>query len=196
MPARADDPRPPLSVLVAEHLKAKTWVVHRLDAATSGVIIFAKDRESHKRLSQAFEGRQVSKTYLAAVLGTTGDGACDIPLKTFGSGRVGASPEGKPSSTAWAVREALRDGTFLEVSPKTGRRHQIRVHLNIMGHPILGDKRYGRDRPVGGAPRLMLHAWKLEVPNADGTVLRLEVPPPPDFEAVLASLRPMLNSPA
>lgn len=190
MPARADDPRPPLSVLVSEHLKAKTWVVHRLDAATSGVIVFAKDRESHKRLSQAFEGRSVSKTYLAAVLGTAVPGSCEAPLKTFGSGRVGAAPEGKASSTSWTVREALKGATFLEVTPKTGRRHQIRVHLNIMGTPVLGDARYGKDRPVGGAPRLMLHAWKLEVPNADGSVLRLEVPPPPDFEAVLAALRP------
>lgn len=196
MPARADDPRPPLSALVCEYLKAKAWVVHRLDAATSGVIVFAKDRESHKRLSQAFEERRAAKTYLAAVLGTAVDGSCAAPLKTFGSGRVGAAPEGKPSRTDWTVREALGGATLLEVRPQTGRRHQIRVHLNIMGTPVLGDARYGKDRPVGGAPRLMLHAWKLELPGADGTTLRLEAPPPPDFAAVLADLRRMLNSPA
>lgn len=196
MPARADDPRRPLSVLVAEHLKAKIWVVHRLDAATSGVLVFAKDRESHRRLSSAFEGRTVAKTYLAAVLGTAEDGANTMPLKTFGSGRVGPSPEGKPSETAWSVRERLRGATLLEVRPRTGRRHQIRVHLNAVGHPVLGDRRYGKDRPIGGAPRMMLHAWKLELPDADGSVLRLEAPPPPDFEAVLSGLRSMLNSPA
>lgn len=196
VPARADDPRRPLSALVAEHLKAKVWVVHRLDAATSGVLVFAKDRDTHKRLSQAFEGRTASKTYLAAVLGEAAPGENLSPLKTFGSGRVGPSPEGKPSETAWTVRERLRGATLLEVVPKTGRRHQIRVHLNASGFPVLGDKRYGKDRPVGGAPRLMLHAWKLEVPGADGAPLRLEAPPPPDFEAVLAGLRAMLNSPA
>lgn len=195
VPARADDPRRPLSVLVAEHLKAKIWVVHRLDAATSGVIVFAKDRESHRRLSSAFEGRTVSKTYLAAVLGSAQDGESLAPLKTFGSGRVGPSPEGKPSETSWTVRERLRGATLLEVRPKTGRRHQIRVHLNAVGHPVLGDRRYGKDRPIGGAPRMMLHAWKLELPDADGSVLRLEAPPPPDFEEVLAGLR-MLNLPA
>lgn len=196
MPARADDPRRPLSLLVADYLKTKIWVVHRLDAATSGVIIFAKDRSTHRRLSLAFEGRTAAKTYLAAVLGEAPEGRSDLPLKTFGSGRVGPSTEGKASSTVWTVRERLRNATLLEVSPKTGRRHQIRVHLNAAGHPVLGDKRYGKDRPVGGAPRMMLHAWKLEVPNADGSALCLEAPPPPDFEAVLASLRPMLNSPA
>lgn len=183
-------------MLVAEHLKAKIWVVHRLDAATSGVLVFAKDRSTHRRLSLSFEGRTASKTYLAAVLGEISDGASDAPLKTFGSGRVGPSPEGKPSATAWHVRERLRGATLLEVTPKTGRRHQIRVHLNAVGHPVLGDKRYGKDRPVGGAPRMMLHAWKLEVPNADGSALQLEAPPPADFEAVLAGYRAMLNSPA
>lgn len=196
VPARADDPRRPLSLLVAEHLKAKVWVVHRLDAATSGLLVFAKDAATHKRLSQAFEGRTAAKTYLAAVLGEAADGGSAAPLKTFGSGRVGPSPEGKPSETSWRVRERLRGATLLEVVPKTGRRHQIRVHLNAAGHPVLGDKRYGKDRPVGGAPRMMLHAWTLEVPGPDGGVLRLEAPPPPDFEAVLADLRRMLNSPA
>ena len=189
MPARGDDPRRPLSLQLADYAKAKIWVVHRLDAATSGVLVFAKDMAAHKRLSGAFEGRTAKKTYLAAVLGALEDGHSDAPLKTFGSGRVGPSPEGKPSETSWRVLERLREATLLEVSPKTGRRHQIRVHLNAVGHPVLGDRRYGRARPVGGEPRLMLHAWKLELPGADGAPLKLSAPPPPDFEAVLTARR-------
>lgn len=186
MPARSDDPRAPLSVSLPRALGTRLWVVHRLDAATSGLIVFAKDPEAHRRMSQAFQARTAVKTYLAAVAGLLEDGATDLPLKTFGSGRVGPSPEGKPSETAWKAVERFADATLIEVSPKTGRRHQIRAHLNAVGHPVLGDRKYGPPpRPVGGAPRLMLHAWRLSLPG----VPPLEAPPPPDFAAVLAGLR-------
>ncbi|MDE2291814.1 MAG: RNA pseudouridine synthase [Elusimicrobia bacterium] len=189
VPARGDDPRRALCDLVAERAGARIWTVHRIDAATSGLVVFAKDPAAHKRLSQAFEARTVRKTYLAAVKGEAFDGGTETPLRTFGSGRVGADPEGKPSQTRWAVRERFRGATLLAVAPRTGRRHQIRVHLFLAGTPILGDRRYGKDRPVGGAPRLMLHAWRLALPAADGGELELEAPPPADFEAVLEGLR-------
>jgi 23S rRNA-/tRNA-specific pseudouridylate synthase len=77
---------------------------------------------------------------------------------------------------------------MLEVEPESGRRHQIRVHLYSIGHPILGDRLYGDPRPVGGAARLMLHALELELKHPDGGMLKLRAEPPADFEAVLAAL--------
>lgn len=192
VPARADDPVRPLTELLAARLLRRVWVVHRIDKATSGLVVFALDAAAHKRVSQAFERRTVRKTYLAAVLGDAHDGLSAAPLKTFGSGRVGPSPEGKPSRTRWRVRERYQGAALLEVEPETGRRHQIRAHLYAVGHPVLGDNKYGRPRPVGGAPRLMLHAWRLDLPDGRGGILSLEAPPPADFQSVLAGL---LHSP-
>jgi 23S rRNA-/tRNA-specific pseudouridylate synthase len=188
VPARADDADRPLTELLAARLSRRVWVVHRIDKATSGLVVFALDAAAHKRVSQAFEKRTVHKTYLAAVLGEISDGMSFAPLKTFGSGRVGPSPEGKPSRTRWTVRQRYSGATLLEVEPETGRRHQIRTHLYAVGHPVLGDRKYGKPRPVGGAPRLMLHAWRLALPDGRGGTLELEAPPPPDFQAVLAGL--------
>ncbi len=192
VPARGDDPVRPLTELLAARLERRVWVVHRIDKATSGLVLFALDARAHRRLSQAFEQRTVHKTYLAAAQGTLDDGGSELALKTFGSGRVGPSPEGKVSLTRWKVRERLPGATLLEVEPETGRRHQIRAHLHAAGHPVLGDRKYGRPRPVGGAPRLMLHAWRLALPDGCGGTLALEAPPPADFQAVLAGL---LHSP-
>ena len=94
---------------------------------------------------------------------------------------MGVAAAGKPSVTEYKVREAQGDSTLLEVNPQTGRRHQIRVHLYAIGHPVMGDTLYGKDRPVGGAPRLMLHAWKLEFEKPGGERLELLDEPPGDF---------------
>lgn len=188
IPARGSAVSPPLSALLAAALGRKIWVVHRLDAATSGLVVFALDADEHKRLSKAFEGREVRKIYKAAVLGTASDGSCTQPIKEFGSGRMAPSPDGKPSMTSWRLCERLKGASLLDVEPETGRRHQIRVHLNAAGLPVLGDPLYGpAPRPVGGAPRLMLHAWKLELPDGKGGVLSLEASPPADFISVLAT---------
>jgi tRNA pseudouridine32 synthase/23S rRNA pseudouridine746 synthase len=172
---------------VAEHLGARAFLVHRLDRGTSGVIVFAKTVESHRRLSRQFEDRAVSKRYLAVVEGhvTGRGGSIAQPLREFGSGRVGVDPAGKEATTMWALRKRLPDVDLLEVRPITGRRHQIRVHLYYIGHPILGDTRYGTDRPVSGAPRLMLHASELALP--DGLAVRAE--PPLDFVEALEAYR-------
>jgi len=94
---------------------------------------------------------------------------------------MGIDPQGKPSVTEYAVRESFPTATLLAVTPTTGRRHQIRVHLFSIGHPVMGDTLYGKDRPVGGAPRLMLHAWKLEWTAADGQHIAIEDAMPADF---------------
>ncbi|MDX6769435.1 MAG: RNA pseudouridine synthase [Elusimicrobiota bacterium] len=170
-------------------LGARLWVVHRLDREASGLVVFAKDADAHRALCADFESRRAEKTYLAAVTGVVpGEGRCDLPLKEFGSGRTAPASDGKHSLTRWKVSRPLKGATLLKVTPLTGRRHQIRAHLCAVGHPLLGDPLYGpAPRPVGGAPRLMLHALTLSLPSGAGYDLKAE--PGPDFDAVLANLR-------
>lgn len=177
--------------LVAElerRLGRKLFVVHRLDREASGVVVLAKDAETHRLLCAQFEGRAAKKTYLAVVLGAPrGEGVIDAPLREFGSGRVAPAPDGKPSCTRWRVERSWARAALLRVEPETGRKHQIRTHLASIGCPILGDPRYGPPpRPVGGAARLMLHARTLAL--SAGRDYAFDAPPPADFEAVLAAL--------
>lgn len=160
---------------------AKFFVVHRLDREASGLVLFAKDAETHRRLCVEFEARRAKKVYLALVAGKMeGEGTITQPLREFGSGRMAPAPDGKPSKTLWSAQRAFGGATLLRVEPLTGRKHQIRAHLASLGHPILGDPRYGPPpRPVGGVRRLMLHALSLRVEAA--RVYELTVPPPPDF---------------
>jgi tRNA pseudouridine32 synthase/23S rRNA pseudouridine746 synthase len=176
---------------VAAHVDGKVFLVHRLDRDTSGVVTFAKDAWTHRRLSMAFEGRGVGKTYLALVQGHMDAMAGEIAerLRTFGSGRVGVDPSGKDSVTRYAVKERLPANDLLEVTPITGRRHQIRVHLYAIGHPVLGDTRYGELRPVGGASRLMLHAVELTLPETEAGALAFRSEPPADFSEILEANR-------
>jgi RluA family pseudouridine synthase len=180
-----------LHAWVSRQVGARTFIVHRLDRGTSGVIVFAKTAEAHRVLSRAFESREVAKRYLAVVEGHVRRAAATIdePLRAFGSGRVGVDPEGRAAVTRYRRMERLRDADLLEVELITGRRHQIRVHCYAIGHPVLGDTRYGGVRPVGGAPRLMLHAARLTLPGPDARPLHLRADPPPDFEEVLDGLR-------
>ena len=172
---------------VATHIGGKAFIVHRLDRGTSGVIVFAKSADAHRELSRQFEERAVTKRYLALVQGHVRGrrGRIDQPLREFGSGRIGVDSAGREARTDWELRERLRDNDLLVVTPITGRRHQIRVHLYSRGHPVLGDTRYGDPRPVGDAPRLMLHALELALP--DGLVLRAD--PPAEFLDVLEGNR-------
>jgi RluA family pseudouridine synthase len=180
-----------LHAWVTRHVGARTFIVHRLDRGTSGVLVFAKAADAHRRLSQAFERREVGKRYLALVDGHVRRATGEIaePLRAFGSGRVGVDPKGSEALTRYRRLERLEGADLLEVEPLTGRRHQIRVHCYAIGHPVLGDTRYGAERPVGGAPRLMLHAAELRLPVADGEPLVIQATSPPEFEAVLDGLR-------
>ena len=166
-------------------------IVHRLDRGTSGVLVFAKDVETHRRLSALFEQRAVGKVYLALVLGHVDPRSGEIthPLRAFGSGRMGVDARGKASSSRYDVIERLPADDLLEVRPLTGRRHQIRVHLYAIGHPVVGDTTYGDPRPVGGASRLMLHARQLTLPDADGAAITIRAEPPAEFVAILDERR-------
>lgn len=179
--------------LVSRHLGARTWIVHRLDRGTSGLICYALDREAHRELSALFESHAVRKRYRCVVLGHLDprQGTINEPLRTFGSGRVAVDRRGRPARTGYRVVERLPAADVVEAVPETGRRHQIRVHCYALGHPVLGDARYGAQRPVGGAPRLMLHATELTLPGwaEGGADLGLRAAPGEDFGAVVAAWR-------
>lgn len=166
-------------------------LVHRLDQGTSGVIIAAKTQPAAAFLSQAFAGRQAKKTYLALVKGNipqADEGVIDADLVKVREGRhprmILARPgrDGAQSArTGWRVL-ARKDGyALMQLSPETGRMHQIRVHLMSLGCPILGDALYGEGQRTG--VRVMLHAARLEVPHPDGGQLDIKAPPPEDFLA-------------
>jgi RluA family pseudouridine synthase len=181
-----------LPELLRDRFAGKLYPVHRLDRGASGVIVFAKNAAAHSHLNGQFDRREVRKTYLALVDGvpSANRGRINAPLREFGSGRTAVDPHrGKPSSTEWKVAERFDGATLLRVSPSTGRRHQIRAHLYHIGHPILGDLRYGDRARQEGTPRLMLHAVSLEFSLLSGERVTVEAPPPPSFETVLAGLR-------
>jgi tRNA pseudouridine32 synthase / 23S rRNA pseudouridine746 synthase len=185
-----------LPELLKDHYAGKLFPVHRLDRGASGVIVFAKTAEAHRHLNAEFDRREVRKTYLALVDGvpSANRGQINAPLREFGSGRMGVDPKrGKPSSTEWKLAERLDGATLLRVHPATGRRHQIRVHLYHIGHPILGDLRYGDRARQERVPRLMLHALALEFGLPSGERVTVEAPPPPAFEQVLAGMRKVRN---
>ncbi|MBI4616370.1 MAG: RluA family pseudouridine synthase [Planctomycetes bacterium] len=174
---------------VARHAGGRIWVVHRLDREASGAVLFAKDPGTHRALSIQFEKRQVKKTYLALVQGrVAGDGEIDRPLREFGSGKVGVAADGKASLTRYRVQKRFRGATLLVVEPASGRRHQIRVHLYSIGHPVMGDTRYGEDRPVGRAGRLMLHALEIVFSHPTAGPMTVACEPGPDFTGIIGAL--------
>lgn len=172
----------------------RLFVVHRLDKEVSGLLLFARHAAAHRALSLAFERREVAKHYLAAAHGwlpaTSGEaGLIDAPIHQFGSGRMGVDPRGKPSQTRWRrLSPASPDAPILlDLEPLTGRRHQLRVHAYHIGHPLLGDPRYGDHARQAAYPRLALHAWRGRFP-LPGRALELVAPPPPALVAMLAAL--------
>ena len=148
-------------------LRAAHWdtlLVHRLDCDTSGVMIFARTKAAQGFLGQEFEQRRAEKTYVARVRGAMAadSGTVDLPLGTDWPNRPRqkVDPEaGRPAQTDWQVIARSPSETRLRLSPKTGRSHQLRVHMLELGHPILGDPIYSLD--AADFPRLMLHAETL-----------------------------------
>jgi len=185
-----------LPELLKDVFPGKLYPVHRLDREASGVIVYAKNADAHRHLNGQFDRREVRKTYLALVHGTTGPahGLINAPIHEFGSGRMGVDVRrGKPSSTEWKVAERLDGATLVQVHPATGRRHQIRVHLYHIGHPIVGDLKYGDQTLQGLYPRLMLHALAIEFDLPSGERVTVEAPAPKSFEDVCGGLRKKRN---
>jgi len=129
---------------------------HRLDRETSGLIIYAKDKNTQQRMMDEFRGRKVRKTYLAFVRG--------VPQK--GQGEIKNRIEGLSAETRYKIIEKRKDFAILEVNPLTGRTNQIRIHLKQIGHPILGESKFAFRRDFAiKAKRLMLQAKELSFPH-------------------------------
>lgn len=170
----------------------KLYVVHRLDKATSGVVVFARNPEAHRFLSQQFSLHTTRKIYLALVHGAIAEEQGEIrePLREFGSGRVGVDHrKGKVSLTRYEVAERLGAFTLVRAYPHTGRRHQLRAHFYSLGHPIAGDPRYGSLDDRGKFQRLMLHALAITFQAAPGDEVTIEARVPASFDQVVETIR-------
>lgn len=147
-------------------------IVHRLDMGTSGIMVMARGKEMERALSILFQSRKVHKHYLAVVAGKTeqDSGEINLPLITDWPNRprqMVSFELGKPSCTRYQVLayDSSTDTTTLELEPVTGRSHQLRVHLQALGHPILGDELYACPETCGRAGRLLLHATSIRFPH-------------------------------
>lgn len=166
-------------------------IVHRLDMATSGLLLMARGAAMQRSLSMAFEARRVRKRYVALVAGQvqppTGEwGEIELPLMTDWPNRPRqmVAAAGRPSRTRWRLLAHERDAqgrprTRLELEPVTGRSHQLRVHLQALGHPILGDALYADADSRARSPRLLLHACELALSHPlSGETMHWHSPPP------------------
>jgi 23S rRNA pseudouridine955/2504/2580 synthase len=179
----------------------KASPAHRLDRDTSGVVLVAKTRKAMVRLTEIFtSGEGVKKTYLALAKGKMPKeaGTIDLPLSEHEQTARSKSARGvnfQEAVTRWKVVSSMKDASLLTVAIETGRTHQIRRHLEAVGHPVAGDRRYGDfawnrgARQRWGLRRMFLHAWRLELPHPTaGTPLRLEAPLPDELVEVLSRL--------
>ena len=172
-------------------------IVHRLDRDTSGLLMVARTDTAQASLQAQLKARRVKKTYLALVQGSVSAGAGRIEAPVGRDPgrrtRMAVTPGGRPSTTGYRVRERFAGWTLLELDLVTGRTHQIRVHLEAIGHPVAGDPLYGTGtsrRGPAGLDRLFLHSWRLELTSpSSGRLIRAEAPLPAELEAVLAALR-------
>lgn len=196
----------PAGILVHpdEHSRAKTIidyiraeypqaeVAHRLDRETSGVMLVAKNEKAHEFLKEQFQTRTVRKIYVAIVSGVVKNdrGVIDKPIgrsprdfRRYSAGR-GARGEMREAETFYKVLKRFDKYTLLEVRPKTGRTHQIRVHMKYLNHPVAGDELYNpKDK---NWPRMMLHARSIEFKNKKGESVKIESPLPKEFEKAFA----------
>jgi 23S rRNA pseudouridine1911/1915/1917 synthase len=178
-------------------------IVHRLDRDTSGLLMVAKTDAAQHSLMAQLKARRIKKTYLALVHGNVAAevGRIEAPIGRDPKHRtkMAVVPDGRSATTGYRVRERLPGWTLLELDLVTGRTHQIRVHLEAIGHPVAGDPVYGTGTARRGPDpsrdgrrleRLFLHAWRLELTSpTDGHLIRAEAPLPEELERVLDGLR-------
>lgn len=212
VPDRFDPDLPNLKHELTDRF-GQVWTVHRLDKDTSGVICFARHEAAHRQLSQQFANHQPAKLYLALAEGRIPqpEGELRFPLAPHPgkAGRMSVSNKGQETHTAFRVLEPFGSCTYLEVRLFTGRTHQIRVHFQAYGHPLVADPFYGKrsafylssikkkrfnlragekERPL--LARTALHAHSLEIIHpGTGKPLKVEAPLPKDLRAVLNQLR-------
>ena len=179
VPGRGESGRDCLAARIQARF-ADALVVHRLDQATSGLMLFARGAAAQRTLSLAFARREVGKRYVAVVAGAMlmDEGTIELPLMRDWPNRprqIVDFAHGKPSLTRWRVLARHANTTQVELEPLTGRSHQLRVHLQAIGHPIVGDALYARPEVQAMAPRLLLHASALTFAHpANGEGLRFE----------------------
>jgi len=211
IPDRFDVGLPALNKLLEVKMKQKAWVVHRLDKDTSGVICFAKNEESHKFLSQLFMEREVNKLYAGLVNGIVmpDEGSIESPIAEHPAvlGKMVVSKKGKIAITDYKVVEQWPLHALVQFRIHTGRTHQIRVHMQSIGHPVVCDELYGDGRPFYVSSikkrykvsekeeeekpllsRQALHAYRLEFQKPDGTIISAEAPLPKDMSACVNQL--------
>lgn len=181
----------PYLVKMLEDEFEKVWIVHRLDKVTSGVMVFARDAETHRALNLQFENREAVKVYHAILEGNPKweEKIAKHPLRA----NVGHKhrtmvdqKNGKPSETRYKVIKRYQAGALVEAMPMTGRTHQIRVHAYALGHPLLGDPLYGASA-TDLIARPALHARSLTI-ELNGKRNAFTAPYPDDFRAALESL--------
>ena len=211
VPDRHDQSLTSLNKLLEAKLGQRVWVVHRLDRETSGVICFAKNEAAHRYLSIMFQERDVNKFYAGLVNGivspTEGRIENNLAEHPAVNGKMIVAKKGKLSITDYKVVEQWPLYALMQFQIHTGRTHQIRVHMQSIGHPIVCDDLYGdgkpfllsnikrkykmsekdeEERPL--LSRLALHAYRLEFEKEDGTPLSIEAPLPKDMAACVNQL--------
>lgn len=181
-------------VKMLEEKYESIFIVHRLDKITSGVMVFARDAETHRALNIQFENHEAQKTYHALLEGNPKweEKIAKHPLRA----NVGHKhrtmvddKNGKPSETRFKVIKRFEEAALVEAKPMTGRTHQIRVHAYALGHPLIEDRLYG-SRDQYGFPRPMLHAQTLTfIHPATNERVKFSTPRPEDFENALNILK-------
>lgn len=211
IPDRFDPSKPNLLAMLQEQF-GQIWVVHRLDRETSGLICFAKNEAAHRHLNIQFSERRVDKIYLALVDGRPNppSGAIEKSIAPHPSiaGKMSINKQGKYALTLYQVTDTFKSFSLVEANIKTGRTHQVRIHLSSIGHPLAVDPVYGKrdalflseiklrnfrtakleeERPI--MSRLTLHALRLGLEHPEtGARVEVESPLPKDFKALLKQL--------
>lgn len=211
VPDRFDQDIPSMNRVLEQQLGQRVWVVHRLDRNTSGVICFAKNEEMHRYLSKVFQEHNAGKHYVGLVNGRLlqEEGVIESPISEHPTkkGTMVIAKRGKPSITEYKLEQAWPLYSLVNFTILTGRTHQIRVHMQSLGHAIVCDDIYGDGKPFllskikknyhlsnkyeNERPllsRLALHAKKLSLPMEDGSTLTVEAPLPKDINACVNQL--------
>ena len=211
VPDRFNHELPCLNKMLEAKSGQKIWVVHRLDRDTSGIICFAKNEQTHRFLSILFQEREVNKFYAGLVIGIVNppDGRIESPIMEHPAvhGKMVVNRKGKMAVTDYRVVEQWPLYALVQFQIHTGRTHQIRVHMQSIGHPLVCDLLYGDGEPFLLSrikrkyrlsekdeqenpllSRLALHAYKIEFQKEDGTLVSVEAPLPKDIAACVNQL--------
>ena len=216
IPDRFNAALPSMKKLLQDALGQQLWVVHRIDRDTSGVMAFAKNEMAHKYMSGLFEHHDIGKFYAGLVLGKPSpeSGRIDFPITEHPviKGKMTIAKKGKESVTDYRVVESWPSYSLVQWQIHTGRTHQIRVHMQSIGHPLVCDELYGDGKPIflssikrnyklskseeAERPllnRLALHAYRLNFVGPKGNEIIAEAPIPKDMAACISQLRKSIS---